>query len=262
MAAADCAVLLLTEKPGSQPVGRWVYTVLKHNIVALHLKPGQTLTEAGIAELLHTSRTPVRESFIKLAEDGVLKVSSQRGWRVALIDVEQAEEARFMRRVLDKAVLREACRGFPEPSLFDLTGNLQMQKLCKAEANYERMFDLDEEFHRLIYRGCRKEGIWAHQKKMDYNLDRLRMLRLTSEFSWDPIIDEHSEMLDLVRSGDEARAEEIVDRHLTRSVFDALVLQHGEFFVGRGLPTVAGRTEGPESGKTAESGAQPANAVT
>lgn len=258
MAVNDRVELVLAEKPRSRPISHWVYAVLKHNIVALHLKPGQGVTEPGIAVQLHTSRTPVRESFIKLAEDRLLEVSSQRGWRVSLIDAEQAEEARFTRRVLDKAVLHEACGSFPEQSLFDLTANLQLQKLCKAEGNYERMFDLDEEFHRLIYRGCRKEGIWAHQKKMDYNFDRLRMLRLSSEFSWDPIIDEHGQMLELIRNRQAAGIEAVVDRHLTRSVFDALAVHHREYFLSRGSGSGRPRPKAGVPRLQAAGGARPA----
>jgi DNA-binding GntR family transcriptional regulator len=222
---------LISEKEKNESFSQWVYAVLKKNIINLHLRPGLSVSESTIAQLLDTSRTPVRESFIKLAEDGLIEVFSQRGSCVSLIDIDQAEEARFARRVLEKAVIKEACRSFRDDCLFDLKANLEMQKFCKRERNYEKMLDLDDEFHRIIYRGCRKEGVWAHQKKMNYNYDRLRAIRLSSRFPWDEIIDEHNHIADLIKNGDGSKVNEVVDKHLTRSLFDKLAVKHPEYFV-------------------------------
>jgi DNA-binding GntR family transcriptional regulator len=225
--------LLITEKDKNESVSQWVYTVLRKNIINLHLKPGLSVSESTIAQLLNTSRTPVRESFIKLAEDGLIEVFSQRGSCISLIDIDQAEEARFARRVLEKAVIKEACQSFLEDCLFDLNANLEMQKLCKRERTYEKMLDLDNNFHRIIYRGCRKEGLWDHQKKMDYNYDRLRAIRLLSPFPWDEFIEDHNHIGELIRNGDGSAVEEVVEKHLTRSLFDRLVTEYPAYFVQR-----------------------------
>jgi DNA-binding GntR family transcriptional regulator len=225
--------LLVTEKTKNETISQWVYRVLRKSIITVHLTPGLSLTESAIAEMLHTSRTPVRESFIKLAEDGLIEVLPQKGSCVSLIDIDQAEEARFARRVLEKAVIKEACRFFREDCLFELKANLEMQRLCKRERNYEKMLDLDDGFHRLIYRGCNKERVWTHQKKMNYNYDRLRAIRLSARLSWDTIIEEHRRIADLIRNKDESLVDEAVDMHLTRSLFNKLASEHREYFVQR-----------------------------
>jgi len=222
--------LLLTEKPQQQSFRQWVYTILRKNIINLHLEPGLSLSESMIAKRLDTSRTPVRESFIKLAEDGLIEVYSQRGSRISLIDIDQAEQARFARRVLEKAIISEACGSFLEECLFDLKANLEMQKFCMRERSYERMLELDNDFHRIVYRGCRKEGLWDHQSKIDYNHDRLRAIRLLSPFPWDEVIDDHDRILGLIRNGDPSGVDAAVDKHLTRSLFDKLVVKYPHYF--------------------------------
>ena len=225
--------LLITEKDRNESFSQWVYTVLRKNIINLHLEPGLSVSEAAIAQLLDTSRTPVRESFIKLAEDGLIEVVSQKGSRISLIDVDQAEIARFARRVLEKAVMKEACQSFDRECLFDLNANLEMQRLCKRERTYEKMLDLDNEFHRIIYRGCGKEGLWDHQKKVDYNYDRLRAIRLVSPYPWDEVIEEHNRIGELIIDGEGTSVEEVVEKHLTRSLFDKLVSEYPQYFVQR-----------------------------
>ncbi len=223
--------LEIIRKESGQSMGQWVYGVLRGNIIKLHLVPGLAMTEVEIADQLHTSRTPVREAFIRLVEDGLLEIYPQKGSFVSLIDIQQAEEACFVRRVLTKAILKEACEYFPEDCLFDLSANLTMQTFCKTQQNYEKMFDLDNEFHQILYRGSGKERIWLQIRKMNGNFDRLRMLRLfVSKFSWDKIIDEHHELTQLVIHKNSANVDKMVDKHLKESLFDGISLQNAEYF--------------------------------
>ena len=223
--------LEILEKEVQQSIRQWVYVVLRSNIIKLHLKPGTAISEAEIAEMLNISRTPVREAFIILVEDGLLQIYPQKGSFVSLIDIEQAEEACFVRRVLEKTILKEACENFIEDCLFDLSANLAMQKFCRTQQNYEKVFDLDNEFHRIIYRGTGKERIWLQIRKMNSNFDRLRMLHLaTSKFSWDKVIDEHDKLAQLIIHKTSTEVDEMVDRHLRKSLFDGILIKNPEYF--------------------------------
>ena len=221
--------LELVEKKIGQPISQWVYIVLSSNIITLHLPPGSAVSEADIAERLAVSRTPVREAFIRLVEDGLLETYPQKGSMISKIDIEHAEEMRFVRKILEKAIIKEACEQFDERCLFDLTANIEMQKFCQKHNNYEQMFEFDNICHHLIYRGCGRERTWLYLKKMAYNLDRLRILRLSSN-SWDSIIHEHQKIVQLIITHDSGGVEQAVDTHLARHIVNASALQHPEYF--------------------------------
>jgi DNA-binding GntR family transcriptional regulator len=91
------------------------------------------------------------------------------------------------------------------------------------------MFELDNDCHRLIFRGCGKERIWFHIKKMACNFDRLRILRLSSS-SWDGIIQEHQRIVQLVIDKTPAETDDAVDSHLARAIVTPSALQHPEYF--------------------------------
>ncbi len=207
----------------------WIYQVLHGNIIHLHFRPGQALSETEIAGLLRVSRTPVREAFIRLAEDGLLEIHPQKGSYVALIDAGRASEALFLRNVAEKAVLKEACRAFPGGVLFELNANVEMQKFCRREGNYEKMFQLDNEFHALLFRGCGKGRLWGHLKKFDTDLDRLRMLKLSTKFDWGEIIDHHERIARLVAARKPGPVDALVDRHLAPGHLEKLVEQYREY---------------------------------
>ena len=53
------------------------------------------ISEKDISEEYNVSRTPVREVFIKLAQDDLLDIYPQRGSFISLIDMEHVEEAQL-----------------------------------------------------------------------------------------------------------------------------------------------------------------------
>ncbi|MDZ4938382.1 GntR family transcriptional regulator, partial [Clostridium perfringens] len=135
-------------QPGS--AGNIVYSRLKQQIVSLELPPGTALSEKEVSLSFEVSRTPVRESFVRLAQEDLVVVLPQRGTRVSLIDSELVEEARFMREQLEKAVVRLACESFPEDKLAELEQNLSEQSESIAKHDGKHMFELDEAFHRIL----------------------------------------------------------------------------------------------------------------
>src|SRR5262249_9041063 len=83
-----------------------VYHKLKEQILSVELIPGTNISEKEISVQMGVSRTPVRESFVRLSQEGLLDIYPQRGTVVSLIDLELVEEARFMREQLECAVVR------------------------------------------------------------------------------------------------------------------------------------------------------------
>jgi DNA-binding GntR family transcriptional regulator len=221
MVASEGLQVEILKKEKSQPIHQWVYQTLRNSIIKLILQPAQQISENDVSEALGVSRTPVREAFIRLAEDGLINITPQKRSIVSLIDLEQAEEARFVRLAVEKAVLREACGRLSPADLDALEINLQEEETCLAEKAFDRMLIVDNDFHRLIFRGCAKERSWLYLKKLDYNYDRLRVMVMP--FSIDRIISEHGRIADLIRKGKADHVEDVLDSHLTWETINRVV---------------------------------------
>jgi DNA-binding GntR family transcriptional regulator len=63
-----------------------VLEAVKHAILAGELRPGQSLVETELAQLLGVSKTPVREALKTLAGAGLVTMSPYRGATVRAID--------------------------------------------------------------------------------------------------------------------------------------------------------------------------------
>lgn len=197
-----------------------VYNVLKENIITLKLEPGRNITEKEMSESLQVSRTPVREAFVKLAQDGLLEIYPQRASFVSLIDLYLVEEARFVRENLERAVVRVACETLSTESIFKLEQNLLMQKHCIGEKNFKTLYSLDEEFHYIIAAGSGKELIWNIIQQMNAHLNRLRMLSLSANYNWELVFEQHRQLLEAIKSKDPDLAEKVMENHLKKLILE------------------------------------------
>jgi DNA-binding GntR family transcriptional regulator len=202
-----------------------VYLTLKEQILTMELAPGTSISEKEISLLLEVSRTPVRESFQRLAQEGLLEIYPQRGTTVSLIDPDLVEEARFMREQLERAVIRLASQSFPDEFLSKLHMNVSLQKVSMDHQDYKQMFELDEAFHRTIFEGCKKSNTWAVIQQINAHLNRSRMLRLSADHHWDHLYLQHQEMVQAIQAKDADRAEQLMKEHLHLTIDDLVLLK-------------------------------------
>jgi DNA-binding GntR family transcriptional regulator len=174
---------------------------------------------------LQMSRTPVRESFVRLAQEGLVLVLPQRGTQVSLIDPELIEEGRFLREQLEKAVVRIACERFPEPLLQELDANLALQRESIGKQDNQRMYQLDDAFHRTLFEGCNKLRTWAVVERMNSDFNRSRVLWLLADSHWDPLYEQHKELVEAIRNRNPDYAEAVMKKHLNLSISNLVVLQ-------------------------------------
>ncbi len=219
----------LLDQEANQPINQWVYQVLRWNILRLHLKPGQPISETEISARMATSRTPVREAFIRLAGDGLLDIRPQRFTVVSPIDLEQGEETRFVRRTLEKTILLEVCAKCSTEGIAELESNLEKQKRQLEEKDFDAMLTADDDFHRIIYRECRKERIWAFIKRLDNSHDRLRTMTLP--LVAERILAEHRLIVERIRERRLDGLDMLVDAHLTNTVINTEIFKYpSEYF--------------------------------
>ena len=120
--------MYLTERLPRETGRDYALRTLKDNIVRLALKPGSLVSENELAAEMGLSRTPVREALIELSKVKIVEIYPQRGSAIALIDCHMVEEARFMRRVLECAVIELDCMLADEKAIRMLQENVRLQQ--------------------------------------------------------------------------------------------------------------------------------------
>ena len=202
------------------------YEKIKEKIMNLELEPGTKISEKELAEELKVSRTPVREAFMKLAQEELLDIVPQSGTTVSRINLNYVEEGRFIREKIEKEIVALACYELSEDYLFQLESNIAMQQLSlgKNNHNHIKLYDLDEEFHRILFQGCGKIRTWQMLQQLNSHFNRLRVLRLSSDLDWHNIISQHIEIYELITRKEEEKVKEKMEEHLKLVVIEKNLL--------------------------------------
>ena len=120
---------------------------------------------------------------------------------------------------MDTAVIREACGMADEAGLAMLEENVSLQEFYLSKNMTEKIFELDNEFHRKIYVLAKKDIIHEIHSTIMIHFDRVRNLSVETVKDF-KVVGEHRLMLEAIRAGDSESAVELVNKHLNRYHFD------------------------------------------
>jgi len=142
-------------------LGESVYQALLENILSGALPSGAEVSEVGLAQELHVSRTPVHEAIQKLSSDGLVVQQSGRRPRVARFDRGDIAELYEMRRILEAAAAERAATKMDPATLRELrrrADELLSGRSGKEDEWKRRALDFDQHFHETLARasGCRR----------------------------------------------------------------------------------------------------------
>lgn len=192
----------------------YAYRVIRENIMNLTLEPGQAISEIDLAAALQLSRTPVREVMSRLKEEYLVDVIPQVGTYISRINPQLIEEAVFMRFFLEKEVLLLACNRFSSEDLMALRHNVEKQENLQQRQNSASQFhELDNEFHRLLFRGCGKEHVWDSITRLSTHYNRMRLM-FEIEYDFTQAIEQHRSLIELIAERRIGEVELAVRRHI------------------------------------------------
>lgn len=192
-------------------IGAQIHQILRDAIVRTELMPGTALSESEIAARYEVSRQPVREAFIRLAQEGLVDVRPQRGTFVKRILASEVIDARFVREAIEVAITREAALAALDDDVARLCVLLDEQRRVNGR---EAMLQADEALHREIAVIARRESAWRVVDQIKAQMDRVRYLSYLEVNPADRLIGQHEAIVEAVAAHDVVAAEQAVRIHM------------------------------------------------
>lgn len=214
-------------------VGPQLHKLLRDLIVRGDIAPGARISETEIASAYSVSRQPVREAFIKLAEEGLVEVRPQRGTFVSLISVPAVLTARFIREAVEADMVRRVAETADEAALEILDARMAEQRALGPDTSGDDFLRADEEFHRALAKLAAQSAVADHLEGLKVHMNRVRHIS-ARKFSRARLIAQHAEVVEAIRARDAARADAAIRLHLREIVADlpAIVAAQPNFFEG------------------------------
>lgn len=185
-----------------------IYRLVRKFIVDLSLMPNRFISEKDVAAGLNISKTPVREAFIRLSEDGLVKVVPKSGTYVSPIDIGRAFEGYFIRCSLEMscaARLAEMCR--PE-DIAALERELADQRAALNAEDYRRFYLLDTRFHEALFLAADLPNTKRFIDGVKFEVDRIRSMKMLFRIRRvEEVLAEHAAIVGAIidRKPDDAR---------------------------------------------------------
>lgn len=190
-----------------------------NNIITLILKPGSEVSENELAIELGISRTPVREALQELQKMNLIETYPQRGSLISRIDIKIVEETVFLRKVIEKAIVEELCDYITKEQIEELEKNIKLQEFYLDNRVPNKIFELDNDFHRSLFVMCDKERLYHMMEGMLGHFDRIRTLSMYIVKDIKIVMD-HKVILNAIRYADKNLASELIIKHLSRYKLD------------------------------------------
>lgn len=223
----------ITKRYDRESARDYALRMIKENIISINLIPGCSISENELASKMGLSRTPVREALIELSKTQIVEIFPQKGSGIALIDTELVEEARFLRLVLETAIIELVCDVATPEDIAKLEENVILQEFYIQNSLSHKLLGLDDELHKQLFKISKKERTYDMLERLIIHFDRVRNLSLSAVNVKDKqIVDDHKAIVETIKSRDKEKAKEVIKKHLTRYELDIKLIQerYPEYF--------------------------------
>ena len=193
-----------------------VYDYVLRQIRLGALLADDKISETKIAEELNTSRTPVREALLALADDGILVNGKRRGFTVKRVTRDEMNKKFHVLSRLEALAAELAVDKVGEAHLKDMQTYIDRMDLAVSQQDYGFYYESQNAFHNVYVEICGNEYLIQMIDELEQSLvrttvltvDKEELFKRLSEFN-----DEHREILKLLKEGKKEELTRLIETH-------------------------------------------------
>jgi len=183
---------------------------IKTAIIKGKFKPGEKISEGELAESMGISRTPLREAFRKLENEGFIKIIPRKGAVVANIDTEEAINLYEIKSTLEGLAARLAAANMRDKDIGKLEKINDELKQLIDENDLESFYRVHTRFHEGFVKLCGNKRLIQMISNLNDHFNRFGIISLTLPGQFENAIEQHSQIIEAFKSGDETLVEKKV----------------------------------------------------
>lgn len=218
-----------------------VYDRIKAMATTFRLRPGEKVNELELSRYLGVSRTPVREALNRIAAEGFLVATPNRGYTVRALDAKQLMALYEYRATVELGVVRLVCMRATDEQLSELATLVEGSRdEVETDAQALRLLSQDEAFH-------------EHLAGLAGNVEFLRSIRSINErLRFPRWIDlkgrrgqthnDHPHILAALQARDQAAVHALMNQHIEKHLDQIMELTrtgYAEIYTGNALADYA-----------------------
>jgi DNA-binding GntR family transcriptional regulator len=197
------------------------YKAIRQQLVEFKMRPAERINEVHLAQMLDLSRTPVREALNRLASEGFLVFTPNRGFRFRGLDIDDLLDLFEVRAIIETGAFVLACERADE------TGIARLQRFWEdAHVRYEKrdadeILELDEAFHVKLAELANNPEIVRQLIGINARIRFVRRAQIENAPQHWSLVDDHTRILEAITRRDVEGGTDILRRHILLTFAEA-----------------------------------------
>jgi DNA-binding GntR family transcriptional regulator len=195
-----------------------VYKAFKRDIIHGVYQPGEPLTEKVLAKRYKGSRTPVRESALRLQQERLLRIVPNRGYFVSQITLQELNEIYEYRIAVECAAAElAAMKGGDAELLARLIELANTSYRTDSRESYVQFIEADTSFHLGIARLSRNQMLVRAVNEARSQMERIMYAAIDIHYYGEVPAREHQEIVKAIQEHNPELARKRMYDHISQS---------------------------------------------
>ncbi len=187
---------------------------LRQMLVENRIPPGAKLNERELSEVLHVSRTPLREAIKMLAAEGLVELLPNRGAiAVALTEADVLNTFEVMAG-LEGQSGELAAQRITDAELMEIKAMHFEMLAAYTRRDLPAYYRLNAAIHSAINAAAKNPVLTTTYTQVNARLQALRFRSNQNEEKWTAAVSEHEQMIDALQARDAAAMRRVLMSHL------------------------------------------------
>lgn len=194
-----------------------VYKEVKGAILSGRISPDEIFTEVKLAEILNTSRTPVRESLQDLQKEGLVVAIPRKGLAVRKVTSIEMEQIFLLRKSIESEVIQKLIDRITSEQIQVLEEICHQQEKAMNTADEVSFISFDQEFHLTLTRFANYELIEQILLNLHNLCTLIGLQAVKKKNRMSEVLAEHRQIIEALRKKEHTKAVDAIIDHLART---------------------------------------------
>ena len=191
--------------------------IVRERILKGEYEIGEKIKENQIASELRVSRTPIREAFKLLENEGLIDYIPNRGCFAKGFTKQDVEDIYAVREALEALALNWAVDRITEKEIAALEEQCDLMEFYTKKKDRKKVLEMNSSFHDIIYASARSRFLAQVLRSYKEYIDKTRKSIFYEQSYLESILVEHRAILDAIKDRDKERAAAAMTKHLMSS---------------------------------------------
>ena len=187
--------------------------VVRERILKGEYEIGEKIKENQIASELKVSRTPIREAFKLLENEGLIDYIPNRGCFAKGFTKQDVDDIYAVREALEELAVRWAVERITPEEITALEEQVDLMEFYSKK----KVLELNTSFHEVIYASARSRFLAQVLRSYKEYIEKTRKSIFYEQSYLEGILSEHRAIFEAIKDRDEERAVEAISKHLEAS---------------------------------------------